>query len=102
MLECDWRQHLQNDGRILCNREIREEYKFFFHFFDSKDRMPKKHNKIIAEVLSRRLKEIIGSLVSDTQCAFIKGRQIFDGILIANELLHSIKKKKGSKGGLIF
>lgn len=51
--------------------------------------------KVIAKVLSLRLKEVIGLMVSDTQCAFIKGRQIFDGILIANEIIHSVKRKDG-------
>ncbi|KAH1046042.1 hypothetical protein J1N35_036826 [Gossypium stocksii] len=51
--------------------------------------------KIVSKVLSRRLREIVGEVVSDTQCAFIKGRQIFDGVLIANELIHSVLKKGG-------
>lgn len=37
-----------------------------------------------------------------TQYAFIKGRQIFDDILIANEILHSIDRNGGSGGSLIF
>lgn len=40
-------------------------------------------------------------MVSETQCAFIRGRQIYDGILIANEVIHSMKKMEGS-GNLIF
>ncbi|TYJ48346.1 hypothetical protein E1A91_A01G055500v1, partial [Gossypium mustelinum] len=35
--------------------------------------------KIVAKVLSQRLKAVIGELVSETQCVFIRGRQIFDG-----------------------
>lgn len=49
--------------------------------------------KIVAKTLSRRLRKVIGGVVSDTQSAFISGRQIFDGILIANEVIHLIKKK---------
>ncbi|KAK5837222.1 hypothetical protein PVK06_013032 [Gossypium arboreum] len=59
-------------------------------------------NKIVAKVLSRRIREVIGDIVSDTQCAFIKERQIFDGILIANEIIHSIKKNSELRGSLIF
>lgn len=44
--------------------------------------------KIVAKVLARRVCVVIGEVVSDSQCAFIRGRQIFDGILIANELIH--------------
>ncbi|KAK5834954.1 hypothetical protein PVK06_010634 [Gossypium arboreum] len=58
--------------------------------------------KIIAKILSRRIRMVISDLVSETQCAFIKGRQIFDGILIANEVIHSMKKMKGDEGNLIF
>ncbi|KAH1074705.1 hypothetical protein J1N35_027033 [Gossypium stocksii] len=58
--------------------------------------------KIIAKILSRRLREVIGDLVSETQCAFIRGRQIFDGILIANEVIHSMKKMERNGGKLIF
>lgn len=41
-------------------------------------------------------------MVSETRCAFIRGRQIFDGVLLANEVIHSMKKKEGMKGNLIF
>ncbi|KAK5834293.1 hypothetical protein PVK06_018170 [Gossypium arboreum] len=58
--------------------------------------------KIVSKVLSLRLRELVEEVVSDTQSAFIKGRQIFDGVLIANELIHSVLKKGGSGGKLIF
>ncbi|KAL4332801.1 hypothetical protein GQ457_07G014130 [Hibiscus cannabinus] len=51
--------------------------------------------KIIAKVLSKRLREVIDGVISDTQCAFVKGRQIFDGILVANEVIHTMKKENG-------
>ncbi|KAH1120712.1 hypothetical protein J1N35_003872 [Gossypium stocksii] len=57
--------------------------------------------KIVAKVLSRRLSGVVGGVVSDTQCAFIRGRQNFYGILIANEIIHSIKKKAVEGGSLI-
>jgi len=43
--------------------------------------------KILAKVLANRLRSVIGSVISDTQSAFIKGRQILDGILVANEIV---------------
>lgn len=43
--------------------------------------------KIIAKVLANRLKTVMGKLVSNQQNAFIKGRQIIDASLIANEVL---------------
>jgi len=43
--------------------------------------------KILVKVLACRLRSLIGSVVSDTQSAFIKGCQIMDGILVANEIV---------------
>jgi hypothetical protein len=50
--------------------------------------------KILAKVLANRLRSIIGSVISDNQSAFVKGRQILDGILVANEVVDDAKKCK--------
>ncbi|KAE8726444.1 hypothetical protein F3Y22_tig00006886pilonHSYRG00006 [Hibiscus syriacus] len=57
--------------------------------------------KIITKVLAGRLKRVIGKVISETQCAFLAGRQIFDGILVANEVIHSLYKEPDARGGLI-
>ena len=44
------------------------------------------------KVFANRLRLIIGSVVSETQSAFVKGRQILDGILLANEVVDEARK----------
>ena len=50
--------------------------------------------KVIAKVLSKRIKSVLPSLIGESQSAFVEGRQILDGALIANEAVHWLKKKK--------
>ncbi|GMP91325.1 hypothetical protein CsSME_00042073 [Camellia sinensis var. sinensis] len=70
--------------------------------------VPKKENpislvgsiyKVLTKVLSRRLKEVLPCIISETQSAFIGGRNILDGVLIANEMVDGWKKSK--KQGVI-
>ncbi|PNX83168.1 cysteine-rich receptor-like protein kinase [Trifolium pratense] len=41
--------------------------------------------KILMKVLANKLRLVIGSVISESRTAFVKDRQILDGILIANE-----------------
>ncbi|GJW59203.1 RNA-directed DNA polymerase, eukaryota, reverse transcriptase zinc-binding domain protein [Tanacetum coccineum] len=56
--------------------------------------------KIVAKILANRLVLVLGDLVSDTQSAFLKERQILDGPFILNEVIQWCKKKK--KQSMIF
>lgn len=48
--------------------------------------------KLLSKLLANRLKECLPSLISANQFAFIKRRQILDGVLITNELVDSRMK----------
>jgi len=47
-----------------------------------------------SKVLANILQEVIGSVVSDSQSTFVKGKQILNGILIANEAVDEAKRMK--------
>jgi hypothetical protein len=48
--------------------------------------------KLIAKVLTARLSNVMDSLVNSTQSAFIKGRNLVDGVVVVNEVLDVAKK----------
>ncbi|GAU15594.1 hypothetical protein TSUD_108530 [Trifolium subterraneum] len=50
--------------------------------------------KILVKVLANRLRLVIGSVISESQTAFVKDRQILDGILIANETVDEARRTK--------
>lgn len=50
--------------------------------------------KLISKVLTERLKGVVDNLVDSQQMCFIKGRQIMDAALVANEVVDSRLKQK--------
>ncbi|KAJ0641962.1 putative RNA-directed DNA polymerase [Helianthus annuus] len=51
-------------------------------------------NKVVSKVLVNRLKSVISKLVSEEQTGFLAGRSILDGVIILNEVIPWLKKKK--------
>ena len=47
---------------------------------------------MLAKVLANKLRSVIGFVVSDTHSAFVRGGQILDGILIANEVVDEARR----------
>ncbi|KAL6331444.1 hypothetical protein AAG906_011383 [Vitis piasezkii] len=56
--------------------------------------------KIIAKVLSGRLRGVLHETIHSTQGAFVQGRQILDAILIANEIVD--EKRRSGEEGVVF
>jgi len=48
--------------------------------------------KVLAKVLANRLRLVVGSVVSESHLAFVKGKQILDEILIANEAIDEARR----------
>lgn len=55
--------------------------------------------KLLTEVMESRLSRVMEKLISNTHTGFIQGRQISEGILICNKVLHSLKI--GQSSGII-
>jgi hypothetical protein len=50
--------------------------------------------KLITKVATPRVEPYMGKLISSCQTAFIKGRNIMDGVMSLHEILHEARRKK--------
>jgi hypothetical protein len=50
--------------------------------------------KLLSKVLARRLGKVMNSIISKNQSAFIKGRHLADGVVVANEVVDLAKRSK--------
>eukprot|EP00253_Pinus_taeda_P001472 PITA_01472 len=50
--------------------------------------------KIISKVIASRLKMILPDIISEEKSGYVEGRQIFDNILLAQEMIHSLHSRK--------
>ena len=49
--------------------------------------------KIITKVVANKLKPILLDLLTNEQSGFMEGGEILDGIILVNEVIHSLKVK---------
>lgn len=54
--------------------------------------------KCLSKIIVQRLKNKLTYLVSPYQVSFVPGRNIHDNVIIVNEMVHSMRRKKGKKG----
>jgi exonuclease III len=57
--------------------------------------------KIVTKIIVSRIRPILNNLISPYQTAFVPGRRGVDNVIIAQELIHTIQKKKGRLGHFI-
>jgi hypothetical protein len=49
--------------------------------------------KLVAKVLATRLARVLGELIPRTQSAFLKGRQLVEGVVVVNEVIDFARKE---------
>lgn len=54
--------------------------------------------KLVTKVIVNRLKPVLPTLISPTECSFVPNRQITDNVIIVQEMLHTMRNKKGKVG----
>ena len=57
--------------------------------------------KVISKIIVLRLRPLLPSLISPMQIAFIEGRRGTDNVIIAQELIYSLRKRKGRTGFMV-
>lgn len=58
-------------------------------------------SKVVTKILANRLKPIMPKLTGKYQSSFILGRSTIENIVVAQEALHTLQKRKGFNGGFI-
>ena len=51
--------------------------------------------KIISKIHSKRLLQVLHKVIDNKQAAFLKGRGLLDSVVVANEVVEEVRRKKG-------
>ena len=54
--------------------------------------------KVVIKIIVARLRPYLDKLISPMQTAFVPGRKGVDNVIIAQEIIHSLGKKRGRTG----
>nr|GEY47174.1 RNA-directed DNA polymerase, eukaryota [Tanacetum cinerariifolium] len=84
----------------IIGNDVDDDVKWFFCLERSRKESYWDLYKVIAKVLANRLVTVLDDIVDEIQSAFVTDRQILDGPLILNEIVHWCKNKK--KQSMIF
>ena len=57
--------------------------------------------KVVTKIIVARIRPLLSNLISPVQAAFVLGRRGLDNVLINQELIYSIDKKKGKVGYMV-
>lgn len=57
--------------------------------------------KVITKIIVTRIRPLLEKLVSPFQSAFVPGRKGLDNAIIAQEIIHSISRKRGNAGYMV-
>lgn len=57
--------------------------------------------KIISKIVANRLKSLMLKLTAPNQVSFVLGRQAADNIIVVQEIIHTLMKKKSRISGMV-
>lgn len=58
-------------------------------------------SKLVMKLLANQLKPLILKLTGEHQTSIVPGCQAVDNVIIAEEIIHTMQKRKGIKGGMV-
>ena len=57
--------------------------------------------KIVSKILVKRIRPLLPKLISPMQAAFLQGRRGADNVIIAQDLIYSLGKRRGKEGFMV-